>query len=220
MHPYRVSFLLADDPIRAIAVEDRSPLERPIAIIFLVLLPCLWLIRLIVGPKDAHASKGGTMRRKAVALVVASVLIGSGVVMGAVVPASSQQGRTIRLYEREGTGFEKFINVAGQGVAGDYVIETHPLYRRGTRRKVGRDVAQITLIRALGSQGNALFRVALTARLGGGRIEASGFGKLSRLSKGVTFAVTGGTGAYQGATGRLKFRETEGRGYFTFRLNP
>jgi hypothetical protein len=160
------------------------------------------------------------MRRKSVALVVASALIGSGVVIGAMVPASSQQGRTIRLYEREGTGFEKFINVAGQGVAGDYVTETHPLYRRGTRKKVGRDVAHITLIRAIGNQGNALFRVAVTARLGGGKIEASGFGKLSQLSKGVTGAVTGGTGVYEGATGTLTFRETERRGYLTFRLNP
>jgi hypothetical protein len=173
----------------------------------------------VVGQRSPRV-EGGNMRRKAVALVVASALVGSGVVIGAMVPASSQQGRTIRLYEREGTGFDKFINVDGPGVAGDTIIETHPLYRLGTRKKVGRDVAHITLIRAIGNQGNALFRVALTARLGGGKIEASGFGTLARLSRGFRCAVTGGTGLYAGATGTLTFRETERRGLFTFRLNP
>jgi hypothetical protein len=160
------------------------------------------------------------MRRKSVALVVATALVGSGVLIGAMLPAASQQATTIRLYERQRKGFEKFINVDGKkSMAGDYILESHSVYRVGTKRKVGRDAATITLIRRLGKQ-DALFRAAATFVLPTGRVEVSGLSKASRLAKGAPFAVIGGTGAYQGATGTLTVREGKYRTFFTFRLNP
>jgi hypothetical protein len=160
------------------------------------------------------------MRKKTVALAVTTALVGSGVLIGAMLPAASQQATTIRLYERQRKGFEKFINVDGKkSIAGDYILESHPVYRVGTKTKVGRDAATITLIRRLGKQ-DALFRVAATFVLPTGKVEVSGLNRASRLAKGAPFAVVGGTGAYEGATGTLTVRERpKRRTFFTFRLN-
>jgi hypothetical protein len=160
------------------------------------------------------------MRKKTVALAAATALVGSGVLIGAMLPAASQQATTIRLYERQRKGFEKFINVDGKkSMAGDYILESHPLYRVGTKTKVGRDAATITLIRRVGKQ-DVLFRAAATFVLPSGKVEVSGLNKSSRLAKGASFAVIGGTGAYEGATGTLTARESKRRMFFTFRLNP
>jgi hypothetical protein len=150
-------------------------------------------------------------------LAMLVTLLGAGVLGAWLLPASSQQGTTIRIYERP--GFEKFINLDGKRkLAGDLVIQVNPLYRTGTKKKVGRDVVDVRLIRQLG-RNNAIFRVDATFVLGAGKIEATGTSTFAHLRNGAAFTVTGGTGRYAGATGTVNVREARRRTFFTFTLN-
>jgi hypothetical protein len=158
--------------------------------------------------------------RRSLGVLVATTLMGAGLLGVSLLPAASQQATTIRAYERDGTGFEKFINVNGKRkVAGDYVVEAHPLFRLGTKKRIGRDVVQLTIIRGKGNQ-DALFRAAGTFQFAGGKVEAAGYSRFSSLEDGAAFTVTGGTGDYAGATGTLTVRSAKRRTYFTLRLNP
>ena len=74
-------------------------------------------------------------------------------------------------------------------------------------------------IRAIGKQ-DARFRATATFKLNGGTLEAAGAGKFSQLDAGHKFAITGGTGAYNGATGTLVVKETPYRTHFTFNVIP
>jgi hypothetical protein len=158
------------------------------------------------------------MRKVAVFATVA--ILGAVLVGATLIPASSQQGSTIRVYERQGTGFDKYINVDGKRkVAGDYIVGSHPLYRAGTKKRVGRNITNLTIVQPVGRQ-NAKFRAAATFVLGAGKIEAAGSSVFSHLGDGAEFTITGGTGSYAGATGTLTVREGKRRTFFTFSLNP
>jgi hypothetical protein len=158
--------------------------------------------------------------RKLGMLATMAGLVGAGLLGVSLIPAASQQATTIKVYERQESGFEKFVNTDGRrSVAGDYIVESHPIYRSKTKTKVGRDVAHITLIRAIGKR-NAIFRAAATFQFAKGKIEVAGYSTASRLAEGALFTVTGGTGAYAGATGTLTVRENKYRTRFTFILNP
>jgi hypothetical protein len=155
--------------------------------------------------------------RKIGMLATLVILLGAGLLGATLLPASSQQATTIRIYERP--GFQKFINNDGRKtVAGDVVIQVNPLYRTGTQNKVGRDVVNVTLMRQTGKN-NAIFRVNATFVLNNGKIEAAGTSSFARLRKGAAFTVTGGTGAHAGATGTVNVREGKRRTFFTFTLN-
>lgn len=147
-------------------------------------------------------------------------VLGAGLLAAAVLPAASQT--TIKVYERDNQGFEKFINTDGRSLAGDYLVYQRRLYSAASSKVVGRDVVDLTLIRRVGKKGyNAVFRAAATFRLKAGKIEAAGYSTLGKLiHKGGKFTVTGGTGAYAGARGALTVRDTKARTYFTFTLQP
>jgi hypothetical protein len=148
-----------------------------------------------------------------------AILMGAGLLGASLLPASSQSASTIKVYERHGKGFNKFINTDGRRkIAGDYIVESHPLYRTGTKKKVGRNINNITLIQAVGKN-NAKFRAAATFILGAGKIEVAGASTTSNLRTGAAFTITGGTGAYAGATGSLNVREGKRSTFFTFTLN-
>jgi hypothetical protein len=156
--------------------------------------------------------------RKVGLLVTLVTVLAAGLLAASLIPASS--ATTIRVYERQESGFEKYLNLDGKRkVAGDFVVESHLLYKTGTQKKAGRDIVELTLIQPLGKH-NARFRAAATFALAAGKIEAAGASAFSRLGKGAVFTVTGGTGAYAGATGTLNVREGKRRTFFTFTLNP
>jgi hypothetical protein len=158
--------------------------------------------------------------RKISLLAVLAALLGAGLLGVSLIPASSQQATTIKVYERQRGGFDKYINTDGKRKpAGDYIVGSHSLYRTGTQKKVGRDITNLTLIKPLGKN-DAYFRAAATFVLGGGKIEAAGASAFSRLRNGAAFTITGGTGAYAAATGTLTVREGKRRTFFTFALNP
>ncbi|MFN2489413.1 MAG: hypothetical protein ABR529_06700 [Actinomycetota bacterium] len=157
--------------------------------------------------------------RKIGLLATLAVLLGAGVLGASLIPASSQEDSTIKVYERQGTGHDKYINTDGKAkLGGDYFVGSHPLYRTGTKKKVGRNITNLTVVQPLGKN-NARFRAAATFVLGAGKIEVAGASSISRLGKGAVFTITGGTGAYAGATGTLNVREGKRRTFFTFTLD-
>jgi Allene oxide cyclase barrel like domain len=158
------------------------------------------------------------MRRKLATFGALTGLLAVGLMIVTLLPASS--ATTISVYDKSGRGFERQIDVDPQrGLAGDYIVGTHALYRAGTGKRVGRDTLQLLFIRALGKQ-DARFRAAATFKIDGGTIEAAGSRKFSKLDTGAKFAITGGTGAYAGASGTLVVRETPHRTHFVFHIIP
>jgi hypothetical protein len=147
-------------------------------------------------------------------------ILGAGMLWATLVPVSSQQAATIRVYERHRSGSERFVNNDGKrSVAGDFLLQVKPIYRTGTKTRVGREIVQVTLIRALG-RNNVMFRVAATFVLGKGKLEAAGTTTQKHLRSGAAFSITGGTGAYANASGSLNVREGKRRTFFTFSVNP
>ena len=161
--------------------------------------------------------QGGEMRKFGVFATAA--IVGAGLLGTTLIPASSQQAATIRLYERHRSGFERFINNDGKrSIAGDFVLQVKPIYRSGTKKRVGREIVHVTLIRPVGKK-DAMFRVAATFVLGAGKIEAAGTSTFKHLSGGAAFTITGGTGDYAGASGSVNVREGKRRTFFVFLIN-
>lgn len=123
------------------------------------------------------------------------------------------------MYERHRSGSERYVNNDGKrNIAGDFVLQVKPVYRSGTKKRIGREIVHVTLIRQLGKN-NALFRVTATFVLGAGKIEAAGSSTFKHLSRGAAFTITGGTGDYAGASGSVNVREANRRTFFTFLIN-
>jgi hypothetical protein len=157
------------------------------------------------------------MRRKLTALGVVTSVVAVGLAIVSLVPASS--ATTITVYQVENKGYEKFVNADGKpSPAGDYLVATHKLYYKGSGKKAGQSVSQLTVIRPVGKN-NAIFRAAATFRLADGKLEAAGYSNFAKLQKGGSFTVTGGTGAYENQTGTLVVRTGKFRTFFTFTVD-
>jgi hypothetical protein len=85
------------------------------------------------------------MRNKFVVVGVMTALIGSGVVIGAMVPAASQQpGTTFTVCDRNRGGYNREIDVGRNGFsAGDGILEVDTLRRPKSGAKVGRLVVRV-----------------------------------------------------------------------------
>jgi hypothetical protein len=137
-------------------------------------------------------------------LGVVTSLIGSGVVIGAMVPAASQQPETtFTLCDRNRGGYSKDIDVGKQGFsAGDYFVEVDTLRRPKSGAKVGRIVVKTTFVRVFRKQQDARFIVDFQATLPNGKITGYGSARFSSFQKGGSkFAITGGTGTYNEVRG-------------------
>jgi hypothetical protein len=157
------------------------------------------------------------MRRKVAAFGALTSVLAVAVMIATLLPASS--ATTIRVYEKHRVGFEKDINVDGKGLAGDYFVDTHPLYRAGTGKRVGRSTSQLTFVRVV--HHNPRLRAAGTFKIGRGTLEVAGSAKASQFEEGTArFAITGGTGVYDGAAGTMLVRDTKHRTHFTFNVIP
>jgi hypothetical protein len=144
--------------------------------------------------------------RKAAAVALCAALFVTGLVAGGLVPAASQGATTLALCEKNGKGFEKGINEGRKGFsAGDWSVESTPLYNRSNGNKVGRDVSRFVLVKRLGKN-NGLVIIDVTANVPGGKLTAYASTKFSAFRTGAPFAITGGTGKYAGASGVAKVR--------------
>jgi hypothetical protein len=161
------------------------------------------------GDTGVPKEGGGGMRKKLVVLGVVTSLIGSGVVIGAMVPAASQQPRTtFTVCDRNRGGYNKEIDVGRNGFsAGDGILEVDTLRRPKSGAKVGRLVLRATVVRVFRRQQDSLVVGDFTATFRNGKITAYGHATFRKFqAEGAKFAITGGTGSYNDVRGVVVVR--------------
>jgi hypothetical protein len=142
------------------------------------------------------------MRKKLVVLGVVTSLIGSGVVIGAMVPASSQEGGTIRVCDQNRPGYSKDIDVGRNGFsAGDYNLFRDRILSTQTGNSAGHVVGRVTFVKILYKPNDVRFILDFTTQLRRGKITVYGAGQFRKFRKGLKLPITGGTGAYSAAGG-------------------
>jgi len=154
------------------------------------------------------------MRKKLVGLGVVTSLIGSGLVIGAMIPASSQEGQTITVCDQNREGYNKDINVGKKGFsAGDYSLFRDKLWDTETGNRSGRLMGRLTFVKVLRKANDVFFILDITTHLPGGEITVYGDGKFGGFRNGLKFAITGGTGSYNQAQGAVlaKFGRCDGK---------
>jgi hypothetical protein len=134
---------------------------------------------------------------------VAVVLLAAAAVAAATaVGSASAGGRVLHLHIQGGSS--TFVNVAGQKgpAVGDEIILNQPVWRDGHR--VGRGIVTITLT------GGQTDQIHADVALPGGQIDVAGL-QLTNSNR-FTLAITGGTGAYVGASGQVRVHTLQGKG--------
>jgi hypothetical protein len=156
------------------------------------------------------------MRRTACWCITATTAMGV-LALGVAPAAEGAKGKTLRLtaVEIEST----FLDLGTTGLSqGDQIVFADELRRRG--RVVGEDGGTCTVTNLVSYDAFAA-NCVVTAELQRGQIAVQGLatfreGELLR----ATLAITGGTGAYRGASGEVRVREIrEGRLRYTFRFD-
>jgi len=139
----------------------------------------------------------GRIRWAAVAFLIAVA-----VAVAAAVGSASAGGRVLHL--RIQGGSSTFVNVAGKKTpaVGDEIILHQPVWRDGHR--VGTSIVTIVLT------GGPTDQIHADLALPGGQIDVAGL----QLTNGnrFTLAITGGTGAYEGASGQVRVHTLQGKG--------
>lgn len=130
----------------------------------------------------------------AVALAVGLLAVS----LGPVTFASAGDAQ-VQVFDPEGP-FERFVDLGRPDLSpGDQVIEIHRLLDPTTGDPAGRSFTHLAVLKVLGGGEDLIFAIDCTIRLPEGTIVFYGAGRLGRLSEpgGLTFPVTGGTGAYE-----------------------
>ena len=124
------------------------------------------------------------------------------VAVAASVGLASAGGRVLHLHAQGGSS--TFVNVAGTKTpaTGDEIILRQPIWK-GTKR-VGTGIVTITLT------GGQTDQLHASLGLRGGEIDAGGIQLTNSTS--FTLPITGGTGAYEGATGQVQVHLLQGKG--------
>jgi hypothetical protein len=150
------------------------------------------------------ASKGEAMRTK-LAAIGATLLLGA-MVVGTTLTVASAGGNEVELRFRAKTTEQNFLDLGEKGDSlGDQFI-FHDVLRQGGER-VGHDGGVCTVTSVEHSQAQCL----VTAWLPEGQITIQGLVVETGDSPGrLVFAVTGGTGQYEGASGEVHvFEQSE-----------
>jgi hypothetical protein len=150
--------------------------------------------------------KGDGMTKRWAVLVLASALIASGLLAGALVPAASQGATTTSFTycEKNRVGFNHFINEGKEKFGpGDWAVFTSPQFNPRTGKKVARHVGRFTFVKSRG-QRDGYFIIDITVLLPKGKITVYGSSRFSQEEgRGAKYAVTGGTGSYNNARGAV-----------------
>jgi hypothetical protein len=147
------------------------------------------------------------MRKRLVALGVAAVLVGSGVVIGGMVPAVSQQQgtRTFTVCEQFRTEYLKEIDVAKKGFsAGDTLLFANKVVNPQTGKGRGRLAGKAVIIRRFPKREDASFIADFSFLFPKGKLSIYAAGQESDLlRRQVKFGITGGTGIYSRVRGEV-----------------
>ena len=149
------------------------------------------------------------------AAVFTFVLLVGGLLLGSLQPASSQappQGRTLTFFDPNPTDFEKNINEGPRRFSpGDWTVIKDRFYDTETCEKAGVLVARFVFVKGTGNN-NGFFIFDGGLLLPDGKLTAYWPGKFSDFGEADDpptegGAITGGTGAYEGAGGTLTVQE-------------
>jgi len=142
------------------------------------------------------------MNRKVMGLLAGIALVGGGVVSLHAGPASADTTLNLRLKESfcgADRSYCKRLNHNPSGSFGDSLVFSLPLEYRSDGRRAGRDEGEcVTLVK---DSGRAY--CTFVAHLRNGTVAVQGTVALSNTDESV-LPITGGTGAYEGASGYWK----------------
>jgi hypothetical protein len=135
------------------------------------------------------------------------------VVVGAMLPAASQQDTTLALCDTNRSGYEKNVNTGKKGFSpGDGFVFSDPLLNRQSGNRAGRLVGQITFLRIFRQPQDVLFHAHVSIQFPKGKVTVFGHGKFRGLRNGFKLPITGGTGRYNGAGGNADIQSGKCRG--------
>lgn len=131
-----------------------------------------------------------------------AVLAAAAVAVATAVGSASAGGRVLHFHIQGGSS--TFVNVAGKKTpaVGDEIVLKQPVWRGGDR--VGTSIVTIVFT------GGPTDQIHADLALAGGQIDVAGV----QLANGnrFTLAITGGTGAYMGASGQVRVHTLQGKG--------
>ena len=142
-------------------------------------------------------------RRTGFIAMIGSIAIVTGGVAAWVSPVTtaSAGASQIEVFKPDGP-YERVVDVGKRGIgAGDQILQSQPLLDPSDGSKVGRAVARVELVKH--NERDDLVIIDATIQVEGGDIVVYGAARLSQLETGATFAVTGGTGAYDATAGTM-----------------
>ncbi len=142
------------------------------------------------------------MRKHRAGWAVASLVAITAVAVVISVGSASAGGRVIHLHAQGGSS--TFVNVAGKKTpaVGDEIILKQPVWQGATR--VGTGIVTIVLT------GGTTDQLHASLALRGGVIDAGGV-QLTNSNR-FTLPITGGTDAYEGASGQIQVHLLQGKG--------
>ena len=155
--------------------------------------------------------------------VVAALAAGAAGTLAAVAAATSGSASTMSevvVFDQRTELVENFVDLGDEGFTnGDIVLEHSGLVDPDSGAPVGRSVTRVNVFDAREAPsddnplGDFLFYLDCTVELEGGNLTFQGPGENAALPDGVTFSVTGGTGAYAGAggTATVQLAEIDGQ---------
>jgi allene oxide cyclase len=156
------------------------------------------------------------------AAALASAVLTAGVALATAVPSSAHAthpraaaaGKTVFVVEHAITDTEVPLAPGGKDKAGDILVFHNPVFNQANKRKVGRDEGFCTRINVKAGSWECLW----TTFLKGGQVTVQGPFYDHRNS---VMSITGGTGAYNGASGEMNLNaKNGGKEYdFIFHLN-
>jgi hypothetical protein len=155
------------------------------------------------------------MRRRWTSLAAALALAGAAITVSLVTASSAEPGITIHVIEHATTDTLVDTGAAGD-TSGDLLTFHNDLYDATNTDVVGRDQGECVRI-VTGAAGSWECRWVSVFP----KTEASRFGTITVEgpfydARDSTLAITGGTGAYRGATGSMRLKAGPGEGEFEF----
>ncbi len=165
------------------------------------------------GPYD----EGGFLNRR-LPLLATAVLAAIMALPAATATGQNPDGRTITLFEREDAGTFAFVDNAPKSRArgeepdvssGDEFVLTIPLFHR-SKDRAGTLHGHCVATRARKSFARSTFLCRAVIKLGTGNLAIEGVFTGSEGPEESPFAITGGTGAYDGARGSFTSRDLRG----------
>lgn len=150
------------------------------------------------------------------AAVSTFVLLVGGLLLGSLQPAVSQApvNQTLTFFDARATDFEKVINEGGEGFGpGDWTVIKDSFFDTETCERAGIMIGRFTFIKESG-RNDGFFSLEGGAHLSDGRVTFTWPGRFTDFGQADTpptqgGAITGGTGAYEGAGGTIMVQEDQ-----------